>query len=128
MLDQIFISDALANTAQGAASKDLSLVMLIAIVAIFYFFIVRPQSKKMKEHDNMIKSLKVGNKIVINSGIIGVIESMDNEDHIEVEISDGVHVNILRDHVARVIDAGNNKKSAAKKKPAKKAAKAKKKS
>ena len=125
MLDQLFISDAAAQASEVAASQSsaLSFLPLIAIFAIFYFLIVRPQTKKMKEHNALIQNLKVGNKIIINSGIIGVIEGInEKESLLEVEISDGVHVKILKDHVARVLDSGkkSSKSKAAKSKSKKK--------
>jgi preprotein translocase subunit YajC len=75
----MFISQAFAQEAAAAAPQSFSFVSfvpLIAIFAIFYFLIIRPQSKKMKDHQELVNNLKTGNKIVTNGGIIGVVKEV----------------------------------------------------
>ena len=70
-------------------------IPLILIFVIFYFFLIRPQQRKAKEHKKMVEELKRGDKIVTTGGILGTVERIiDNE--IEVKISDDVVVEILR--------------------------------
>jgi preprotein translocase subunit YajC len=110
MLNNFLISDAFAQaveTTNPAASPDFSVssfVPLVLIFLIFYFLIVRPQSKKMKDHQNMINNLKIGNKVVTSGGIVGVVKDvLTKENQIEVEIADGVSVKILRNYVAEMV-------------------------
>ncbi len=105
----MFISSALAQAATETATANpefsfSSFVPLILIFAIFYFLIVRPQTKKMKEHQALLNDLKIGNKVMTNGGIFGVIKEIDTkENKVEVEIADGVRITILKNYVAEVI-------------------------
>lgn len=69
------------------------------IIAIFYFLIIRPQSKKMKLHDSFIKDLKRGDEVVTSSGIFGKIDGL-TESVATLEIANGVKIKILRKQVA----------------------------
>lgn len=81
-----------------------SFVPLLLIFAVFYFLIIRPQNKKMKEHQKMVSELKTGNKVITNSGIIGTIKAIDKkEDILEVEIADDVNIKILRNFVSELV-------------------------
>ena len=72
------------------------LIPLILIFVIFYFFLIRPQQKKVKEHKAMVESLKKGDKIVTSGGITGTISRVVDNDKIEVEIADNVTVEVIR--------------------------------
>ena len=67
-------------------------IPLILIFVIFYFFLIRPQQKKVKEHKAMVEGLKKGDKIVTSGGITGTISRVIDNDKIEVEIADNVTV------------------------------------
>ena len=71
-------------------------IPLILIFVIFYFFLIRPQQKKVKEHKAMVKSKKKGDKIVTSGGITGTISRVVDNDKIEVEIADNVTVEVIR--------------------------------
>ena len=71
-------------------------IPLILIFVIFYFFLIRPQQKKVKEHKAMVESLKKGDKIVTSGGITGTISRVIDNDKIEVEIADNVTVEVIR--------------------------------
>ena len=71
-------------------------VPLILIFVIFYFFLIRPQQKKVKEHKAMVESLKRGDKVVTSGGITGTVERIIDNDKIEVEIAENVKVEIVR--------------------------------
>ena len=71
-------------------------IPLILIFVIFYFFLIRPQQKKAKEHKQMVESLKRGDKVVTSGGIIGTVERIIDNDKVEVLISDNVKVEITR--------------------------------
>ena len=71
-------------------------IPLILIFVIFYFFLIRPQQKKVKEHKAMVESLKKGDKIVTSGGITGTISRIIDNDKVEVEIADNVIVEVVR--------------------------------
>ena len=71
-------------------------IPLILIFVIFYFFLIRPQQKKVKEHRAMVESLKKGDKIVTSGGITGTITRVIDNDKVEVEIADNVTVEVIR--------------------------------
>ena len=69
-------------------------IPLILIFVIFYFFLIRPQQKKVKEHKAMVESLKRGDKVVTSGGITGTVERLIDNDKVEVEIAENVKVEI----------------------------------
>ena len=71
-------------------------IPLILIFVIFYFFLIRPQQKKVKEHKSMVEALKKGDKIVTSGGITGIISRVIDNDKVEVEIADNVTVEVVR--------------------------------
>ena len=102
----MLINNAFAQAATSATESSplMSFVPLILIFVIFYVLIIRPQSKKMKEHQNIVNNLKVGNKIITNSGIIGIVKGInDSEGQLEIEIADGVVIKMLKNHVLELV-------------------------
>ena len=71
-------------------------IPLILIFVIFYFFLIRPQQKKVKEHKLMVENLKRGDQIVTSGGIVGTIERVMDNDRAEISISDEVKVEVIR--------------------------------
>ena len=71
-------------------------IPLILIFVIFYFFLIRPQQKKVKDHKLMVESLKRGDKVVTAGGIVGTVERVIDNDKVEVSISDNVKVEIIK--------------------------------
>ena len=71
-------------------------IPLILIFVIFYFFLIRPQQKKVKEHKIMVEGLKRGDKIVTSGGIVGTVERVIDNEKVEVNISENVNVEIVR--------------------------------
>ena len=71
-------------------------IPLILIFIIFYFFLIRPQQKKVKEHKIMVENLKRGDKVVTSGGIIGTVERIIENDKAEIVISDNVKVEIVK--------------------------------
>jgi len=103
-----FITLANAQEALPAAAPNefsiTSFVPLILIFVVFYFLIIRPQSKKMKEHQATINALKIGDKVITSGGIIGVVKEInDKENILEIEIADKTVVKILRAYVADLV-------------------------
>jgi len=71
-------------------------IPLILIFVIFYFFLIRPQQKKVKEHKAMVETLKRGDKVVTSGGIVGTVERVIDNEKVEVKISENVNVEIIR--------------------------------
>jgi len=71
-------------------------IPLILIFVIFYFFLIRPQQKKVKEHKNMVENLKRGDQIITSGGIIGTIDRVMDNDRAEVTIGENTKVEIIR--------------------------------
>ena len=71
-------------------------IPLILIFVIFYFFLIRPQQKKVKEHKSMVESLRKGDKVVTSGGITGTISRVIDNDKVEVEIAENVTVEVVR--------------------------------
>ena len=71
-------------------------IPLILIFVIFYFFLIRPQQRKVKEHKAMVENLKKGDKVVTSGGITGTIERVIDNDRVEVEIAENVKVEVIK--------------------------------
>ena len=71
-------------------------IPLILIFVIFYFFLIRPQQRKAKEHKKTVEELKRGDKIITSGGIIGTVDRIIDNEKIEVLISENVKVEVLR--------------------------------
>ncbi|MGC2124425.1 MAG: preprotein translocase subunit YajC [Xanthobacteraceae bacterium] len=85
-----------------SAGMITSFMPLILIIVIMYFLILRPQQRKVKQHQEMVKALRRGDTVVTNGGLVGKVTKVVDDQHIEVEISDGVKVRHLRSSVSEV--------------------------
>ena len=72
------------------------LIPLILIFIIFYFFLIRPQQKKVKEHKVMVEGLKRGDKVITSGGIVGTVERIIENDRAEILIADNVKVEVIK--------------------------------
>ena len=71
-------------------------IPLILIFVIFFFFLIRPQQKKVKEHKTMVENLKRGDKVVTSGGIVGTVERIIDNDKVEVKIAENINVEVVR--------------------------------
>ena len=78
------------------SSNFAQFIPLVLIFVIFYFFLIRPQQKKVKEHKLMVENLKRGDKVITSGGITGTVERLIDNDKVEVEIADNVKVEIVK--------------------------------
>ena len=85
-------------------------IPLILIFVIFYFFLIRPQQKRVKDHKLMVENLKRGDEIITSGGIIGTIDKIMEDDRIEVIISDNVKVQIIRSTITSLLKKEEVKK------------------
>lgn len=78
-------------------------VPLILIFAIMYFLLIRPQQKKVKQHQAMVTALRRGDQVVTQGGVIGKVVKVKDDGELEVEIADGVKVRIIQSTIATVM-------------------------
>ncbi len=85
-------------------------VPLILIFVIFYFFLIRPQQKKVKEHKLMVAALKRGDKVITSGGIIGTVEKILENDRVDLLISENVTVQIVQSTIQSLFKTPDTKK------------------
>lgn len=101
----MFVTPAFAQAAApgGTESFLITIVPFILIFVIMYFLIIRPQQKRVKDHQAMVSALRRGDTIVTTGGLVGkVTKAVDGDTEIEVEIASDVRVKIVRGMVAEV--------------------------
>jgi preprotein translocase subunit YajC len=106
-----FISDAMAEGAAAAGQQGsglMGMLPLVLIMVLFYFMLIRPQTKRAKEHKNMVESLAKGDEIVTNGGLLGRVNDV-GESFLHVEIANGVDVKIQKQSVATLVPKGTYK-------------------
>ena len=110
MLDRVSLLHIInqAGGGGGQASPFASFIPIILIFFIFYFLIIRPQQKKTREHQDMLKSLKRGEEVMTSGGVFGTIRDINGEE-VTLEIADKVRVKVARAHIS-----GYKKQAAAK--------------
>ena len=101
----MFASPAFAQAAGtgGAGGAFLQFLPLILIFAIMYFLLIRPQQKKVKEHQAMVAALRRGDQVVTQGGLIGKVTKVKDDTEVEVELAEGVKVRVVRNTVAQVM-------------------------
>jgi preprotein translocase subunit YajC len=99
----MFISPAYAQDAAGAGGMVMQLAPLILIFVVFYFLLIRPQQKKMKDHRSMLDALRRGDRVVTGGGIVGTVVKVGTDDEVLVEIAEGVRVRILKPTITTVL-------------------------
>ena len=85
-------------------------IPLILIFIIFYFFLIRPQQKRVKDHKAMVESLKRGDEIITSGGILGKVDRIMEDDRAEVIIGDNVKVQIIRSTITSLLKKEEIKK------------------
>ena len=85
-------------------------IPLILIFVIFYFFLIRPQQKKVKEHKLMVTGLKRGDEVITSGGIVGKIERVLGDDKVVIQISENVTVEVVQSTIQSLLNKPNTKK------------------
>ena len=97
----MFVSPAWAQGAGGGALDGLGgLLPLVLIFVVFYFLLIRPQQKKAKAHREVLATLRRGDRIVTNGGLIGTITRVPNDNELIIEVAEGVKVRVMRGMIA----------------------------
>ncbi|MET0534629.1 MAG: preprotein translocase subunit YajC [Steroidobacter sp.] len=100
-----------AAQAQGAPAQPSALMQflpLVLIFVVFYFLLIRPQTKRAKEHRAMVSTLEVGAEVVTNGGILGKVTEV-SEQFLTIEVASGVNIKLQRQAVAQVLPKGTLK-------------------
>lgn len=106
------ITPAFAQSAVGGSSDIfIQIVPFVLIFIIMYFLMIRPQQRKAKEHQEMIKSVRRGDQIVMTGGLIGKVSKVVDDNELELEIAEGVKVRVQRGMIADVRSKGEPVKS-----------------
>ena len=100
----MFATPAFAQAAGGPGGALGSFIPLILIFAIMYFLLIRPQQKKVKEHQAMVAALRRGDQVVTQGGLIGKVAKVKDDQEVELEIADGVKVRVVRNTIAQVLN------------------------
>ena len=106
----MFISPAYAQAASGATQTDtlITFLPMLAIFAVFYFMLIRPQQKKAKETRAMLESLEKGNEVVTAGGIVGRITKLTDQ-YAVVEVGNGVEMTVQRGAISQLLPKGTIK-------------------
>lgn len=100
---------AVASPSVGTASDTgFSMVMIVAICVLFYFMLIRPQSKRAKDHRNLVSNLKKGDEVVTSGGLLGKVTNLDDQ-FIKITLAEGLDVNVQRSAVTNVLPKGTIK-------------------
>lgn len=100
----MFATPAFAQAAGGGAAGAFgSFIPLILIFAIMYFLLIRPQQKKVKEHQAMVEAVRRGDQVVTQGGVVGKVTKVMEDGHIEVEIAKDVKVKVVKSTLATVV-------------------------
>ena len=100
----MFISTAYAQGAGASTGGGIEAFLpLILIFVVFYFLLIRPQQKKMKEHKGMLAEIRRGDKIITGGGIVGQVTKVNDENELIVEIAPDVKVKVRRELVSSVV-------------------------
>lgn len=102
----MFVTPAYAQAAgeAGAGAVLGGLMPILLMLPIFYFLLIRPQQKKMKEMKAMIEALRRGDQVLTQGGIIAKVTKVGDDGTLEVEIADGVKVKVLKHTIAQVMN------------------------
>ena len=98
------ITPAFAQAAGGSGSTDmlLQIMPLVLVGVIFYFLLIRPQQKRSRDHQSLLKNIRRGDTVITNGGFIGKVTKAVDDNELEVEIADNVRVRVVRGMVADV--------------------------
>ncbi len=109
-ISELFIGNAYADGAAPAASGGgfLEFLPLIALLAVFYFLILRPQQKRAKEHKALVDSLQKGDEVVTAGGALGKVEKV-NDDYVAIVIAENVVIQVQKFAIQTVLPKGTIK-------------------
>ncbi len=112
----MFITSAYAQAAGAPGAVDFvgMILPLVLIMGVFYFLLIRPQQRKMKEHQEMLKKVTKGDTVVTTGGLIGKVLKVVDDNELQVEVGENVKVRVLRSGIADVRAKGEPVKTESK--------------
>jgi len=110
----MLITPAFAQTTGAAGVNDIFGMMLplVLIMVVFYFLLIRPQQKKMRDHQELVKNVRRGDTIVTSGGLVGKVSKVVDDHELLVDLSEGVQVRLMKHAVSEVRTKGEPVKSA----------------
>jgi preprotein translocase subunit YajC len=104
------ISDAWAQAAPAGSTSDplMSFLPLILIFVVFYFLLIRPQSKRAKEHKKMLEQIETGDEVITTGGLFGVVSDL-GDNFILLNVAEGIEVKVQRQAIAATLPKGSAK-------------------
>ena len=108
----MFVTPAFAQTGPLGGDTFGMLIPFVLIIVMMYFLILRPQQKRAKEHQELVKNLRRGDTVITSGGLVGKVTKVVDDEQIEVEIADGVRVRQVRSMVSGVRAKGEPVKEA----------------
>ena len=103
MLFSTAYAQAAGATAGGGFGGLEQMFLIIPIIAVFYFFMIRPQQRKVKEHRALIAGVRRGDRVVTGGGLIGLVTKVISDGEVQVEIAEGVRVRVVRSQISEVL-------------------------
>ena len=107
----MFISTAYAQSGGGGGDMFLQLMPLVLIFVVFWFFLIRPQQKRAKEHRAMVAAVKRNDQVVTAGGVMGKVTKVIDDDTVQVEISEGVRVRVVKSTLTSIVGKGQPAKA-----------------
>jgi preprotein translocase subunit YajC len=98
----MFVTPAFAQSSPFGGDTLGMLIPFVLIIVMMYFLILRPQQKRVKDHQELVKNLRRGDTVVTSGGLVGKVTKVVDDEQIEVEIADGVRVRQVRSMVSNV--------------------------
>ena len=103
-----FISNAYAQGAGASGGSMMGILPLLLMLPVFYFLMIRPQQKRMKEHKAMVAALKKGDEVVTNGGLGGTVSKVGDA-YLTMRVAEGVEVNVQKHAIAALLPSGTLK-------------------
>src|SRR5262245_13099336 len=110
----MFVTPAFAQASPFGDSSFGVLIPMVLILVMMYFLLIRPQQKRMREHQDLVKNLRRGDTVVTSGGLVGRVTKVVDDEQIEVEVADGVRVRQVRSMIQGVRAKGEPVKDDAK--------------
>ena len=108
----MIFTPAFAQATNGGQGSTVSILFpLLLVFIVMYFFIIRPQQKKFRQHQELINSLRRNDQVVTQGGIIGKIKTVKDNNEIEIEIAENVRVRVVKSMVTSVLDKSDAKEA-----------------
>ncbi len=108
LMSSALVSPAFAAPAAPAGPGGVELIMLVVMMVVFYFFLIRPQQKRAKEHKSLVENLNKGDEVVTSGGILGKIAKV-TDDFVVVEISNNLEIKLQKQSIQATLPKGTIK-------------------